>query len=145
MAFWAKVDRSGGPEACWHWKGAFTARWGYGCFGLEAGVTRGAHKIAWVLTNGDTHGLCVLHRCDNRACVNPGHLFLGTRQDNSDDKVAKGRMVTKVTAEQVAEIKRRLASNPKRGINVELAKEFGISESQISTIKKGKQWRHVQV
>lgn len=143
IAFWEKVDRSGGPDACWTWTGAVTAQHGYGCFGVQVGRTVGAHKLAWLLTNGDAKGLCVLHRCDNRVCVNPAHLFLGTKQDNSDDKIAKRRHPTKLTEDQVREIKQALADGGSRGFQSQLAEKYGISDSQLSTIKLGKQWRHV--
>lgn len=89
--FWAKVDRSGGPEACWPWTGA--RAWnGYGQFG-DGGQIHIASRVAWELSCGPiAEGLHVLHRCDNPPCVNPAHLFLGTHSDNMRDMVAKGRL-----------------------------------------------------
>ncbi len=142
-AFWSKVDRSGGPDACWTWMGAVTSKWHYGCFSLGEGQVRGAHKIAWLLTNGDTNGLCVLHRCDNRVCVNPRHLFLGTKQDNSDDKIQKGRDTTAaLKPDQVREIREAL-KNWHHGIGKELAKKYGVDHGVISGIKLGQTYRHV--
>jgi HNH endonuclease len=63
-------------------------------YGLQKfrGKTRLAHRVAWMLANGEIpDGLCVLHRCDNPPCVNVDHLFLGTHADNVADKMAKGR------------------------------------------------------
>lgn len=88
--FWAKVDRTGGPDICWPWKTG-TDGCGYGCFWLEDNNKR-AHRVAWLIMRGDDpRGLCVLHRCDNPPCCNPSHLFLGTTADNVADKCEKGR------------------------------------------------------
>lgn len=88
--FWSKVDKSGGADACWLWTASRVTS-GYGCFGIKRRL-HGAHRIAWVLANVAIPGaLHVCHRCDNPACCNPAHLFLGTREDNMRDKVAKGR------------------------------------------------------
>lgn len=96
--FWEKVDRSGGPEACWPWTGA--TQKGYGAFGLEDGKIVRAHRFMWEITYGPIpDGLNVLHHCDNRPCCNPHptHLFLGTFQDNTLDMVIKGRHGTAKT------------------------------------------------
>lgn len=86
--FWSKVDRSA-PGGCWLWKQAPIAN-GYGR--TTVGYRRVlAHRLAWELTHGAIpDGLCVLHRCDVRLCVNPAHLFLGIA-DNNADRDAKGR------------------------------------------------------
>lgn len=102
--FWAKVDRRG-PDDCWLWAASLN-NWGYGRFRLN-GRARSAHVIAWTLARGDIPaGLFVLHNCpsgDNPACVNPGHLWLGTHQDNMDDMARKGRRYRGDTATTPAE------------------------------------------
>jgi hypothetical protein len=98
--FWAKVDRSGGPDSCWRWTASVNHA-GYGKFWLRGSVRSAAH-VAWELCVGAVpEGMCVLHRCDvgypvgdttYRRCVNVAHLWLGTRSENSRDMVAKGRV-----------------------------------------------------
>ena len=89
--FWSKVNKN--ASGCWLWIGSM-ADSGYGAFSF-ARKTHGAHRASWMLHFGSIpYGLCVLHNCpdgDNPLCVNPGHLWLGTHQDNSDDMIAKGR------------------------------------------------------
>ena len=84
--FWAKVRKSDG---CWLWQASTSV--GYGQINI-GGRPQRAHRVAWELTfGGIPDGLWVLHRCDTRLCVRPGHLFLGTVTDNNRDMFAKGR------------------------------------------------------
>jgi hypothetical protein len=152
--FWAKVDKNGptvrpdlGP--CWHWTGALQGSGTrYGSIGVGGGGKTGrASRVSWEIANGPIpKGMQVLHRCDNTRCVNVAHLFLGTHQDNMDDRSAKGRgrsvagerhYRAKLTAAQVEEI--RTAPSTQRAIGA----RFGISQRQVWSIKHGTSWASV--
>lgn len=145
--FWSKVDKGEGT-GCWLWTGYISPA-GYGEFGR--GHWR-VHRLSWIMANGAfPFNLNVLHKCDNRACLRPDHLFLGTHADNVHDMVAKGRNrhgITcgekckrhKLTAKQVIAIKKSL----KTGANViALAKQHGVKRACIYSIKSGRTWKYL--
>ena len=106
-----------------------------------------AHRFMWEYKFGEIpEGKIICHKCDNRKCVNPEHLFLGTTQDNVDDKMRKGRFVasvgeksglSKLTSEQIIAIKNDVRAQQA------IAKDFGITQSNVSLIKQNKSWKHI--
>lgn len=141
----AKVHKT---ESCWTWLGAKSKK-GYGHITFsENGERRstGAHRAAYLVFTGDfDRSLHVLHHCDNPSCVNPKHLFLGTNQDNVDDKLKKGRQLreeshprAKLTKSQVKHIRRALM----RGETMQsLSVRFNISHTVIFRIKTNFTWK----
>ncbi len=146
--FWEKVDRRG-PDECWPWLGSKLPK-GYGKL-LFSGKMQLAHRLSFLMHHGPVPcGLHVCHKCDNPPCVNPRHLWAGTMFDNMQDCSKKGRFPTrreaidgeknqsaKLTEQQVAEIR---ASS---GFQYEIAKKYGISQCQVSRIKRGEIWQHL--
>ena len=146
--FWSKVA-TGPLDECWEWRASRRGE-GYGGFKMNGRVVF-AHRAAWELTRGEIpNGLFALHRCDNRLCCNPGHLFLGTIQDNTDDMFAKGRDrkprgeehgCAMLTEETVLEIRRRYALG--FDSHRTLANDFGVTKTQIYRILARKSWNHI--
>lgn len=142
--FWKKVDKRS-PQECWPWQGCRNRK-GYGEF--NAPGFRLAHRFSYISQYGPIpDGMLVCHKCDNPACVNPDHLFVGTPKNNSEDMTSKGRQScgeahpdSVLTASQVAEIRQRSAQDEPQ---ILLAKEFGVSKATISSIVNHHRWKHL--
>lgn len=152
--FWSKV-KIGSPDECWEWQ-AGKHKKGYGEFWFpQRGKHTKAHQVAWILTYGDIRdNYQVLHKCDNPSCVNPKHLFLGTNQDNVDDKMNKGRWNSrflfgiehpqhgenskyhKLTESDVREIRSLRGKMTLR----EIARKFGVAHGVINNIFQNRKW-----
>ncbi|MES2910555.1 MAG: HNH endonuclease [Pseudomonadota bacterium] len=146
----SKVDEATG---CINWTS--TTRNGYGSLMVGSrsdGTSRTAkaHRLAYEIENGPIpEGLHICHRCDNPACINPQHLFAGTRQDNTDDREAKGRnnpprgekqAHAKLSEVDILAIRRLRASGH---IFAEIAERFDIDKSTARRAAKGQSWIHV--
>lgn len=139
-----RIDPGSG---CWLWT-ASTKQNGYGQIGAFGTMVE-AHRVSWIIHCGPVPaGMQVLHECDVKTCVNPDHLFLGTAADNIADMDRKGRRRTvpvfgeahyaaKLTADQATAI--RLDPRSQTAI----ARAYGISQGQVSRIKRGTKWRHL--
>ena len=152
--FWLKVER-GEPDDCWEWTASVRAN-GYGQVYRGGGRGRGtAHRVSWELAHGAVPpGACVLHRCDNRRCVNPAHLFLGSVADNNADMTAKGRAhrmggpsmpgevnpSARLNAEAVGRIR---AAHAAGATMTDLAAEYGVARKTVSKLVNRLTWQHV--
>lgn len=157
--FWAKVKKS---PRCWLWTGTVSGT-GYGVIKAH-GKMWFAHRIAFAAAFGPFFpALCVCHACDTPLCVRPDHLFLGTTQDNTKDRDAKGRKAAgdrsgrrkhpsaypagrgwpwaKLTDDAVRSIRARHAAG---GVSYrQLAREYSVSKHTIYLVIKGLKWRHL--
>ena len=133
---------------CWNWTASRDTH-GYGHLKQE-GRIRLAHRVSYELHRGPIgEGMQVCHHCDNRACVNPSHLFLGTWRDNMMDKLAKNRQsrnqllgevnpAARLTAKDIITIRASDATHD------ELAAKFGVARAHITNIRSGKRWGHIK-
>lgn len=160
--FWAKVTFPPNIISdCWLWQGG-KLPFGHGRWLERKGKAWMAHRYAFEAMVGPIGDSCVCHRCDNPACVNPAHLFLGTRSDNHADMVAKGRNAkgdthgshihqarrprgsknpaAKLTEEQVREIRAAIAAGEQQR---PVAARYGVSQPLIGMIARREWWRHV--
>lgn len=151
--FWSHVDKDGPtvrPELgpCWVWTAAL--RGGYGKFSITKRVSAAAHRFAWFIAHGRWPEPCALHKCDNRRCVRPEHLFEGTVGDNNRDTFLKGRHPVprgvgngsaKLTEAIVRECRARYAAGS--ASTAELAQEFGVIENSMRKAINGETWSHV--
>lgn len=149
--FWNKVDKKG-PNDCWLWK-ANKINNKYGSFGIfnEKGQFRNttAHRVSYLLKHGHIpNKFDICHTCDNPPCVNPKHLFSGSRKENMKDACTKGRMQkgeahykAKLTESQV--IKIRNEHIPYKFSFKKLAKRYNVSYRTIRVIIERKAWKHI--
>jgi len=117
---------------CWNWTKSLTKK-GYGQFGYKGKVVK-AHRLSFITFVGPIpENLFICHTCNNRACINPAHLYAGNVQDNANDRVIFGRPNLKLSKEQVAEIRIRSTESQHQ-----LATEYGVAQSTIGKILNGK-------
>lgn len=143
--FWSKVDIS--RDGCWEWSACLLN--GYGCFAIKR-KNKYAHRLSYESLCGPIpRGMFVCHRCDNRKCVNPDHLFIGSARDNSLDMMGKGRHnppigesngMAKIRAADAAEI---LRSDSMGKPHSNIAQEFGVSVSHVKNIVARRKWKSV--
>jgi len=139
--FLSKVKKSAG---CWAWAATQHSGVGYGVIKVGRKCLF-AHRVSFELFCGEIKkGLCVLHECDNRLCVRPDHLFLGTRAQNAADRDAKGRCSKGVdhyrAKLKTGDIKKIRKSKRTR---TSLAKDYGVSRDAIGKIVRRETWAHI--
>jgi hypothetical protein len=155
--YFVRKVRIGLPDQCWEWQGSVGnhgyGNWSYSLFGDKRKHT--AHRATYALFNGSEASQQVNHRCGNRRCCNPGHLYDGSQKENNRDAKAHGTFsppprlegeahgMALLNAEQVAHIKWAVSAG-RRGINQELAVHYGVHYSTISIIKRGVKWPGVR-
>lgn len=139
-------------DECWEWMGERRkSKWNYGKFYVKDGHYVMAHRFGYEIANGPIpEGLLACHKCDNPPCVNPNHIFLGTDQDNTTDKIKKGRILTGrgerhrshiLTEELVRKI--RMDYKGEFGQITSIAKSLGVTYNSVFKVVHGYSWKHV--
>lgn len=131
-------------SGCWIWIGSAVPR-GYGTINVTRTKKKYAHRLSWELHCGSiAEDLHVCHHCDTPSCINPEHLFLGSRKDNMSDCLAKGRFpagsrhgIAKLVEADIQKIRDDAREQ------ADIADEYGVSAASISNIKRRKAWKHV--
>lgn len=134
-------------DGCFEWKGAVNKKWGYGLFRSGPGTSGLAHRFIYQHLNGTlSDEIFVCHTCDNPPCVNPDHLFEGTAGDNNRDRHKKGRSGWapkedngnhKLTLDEVRKIRYQYGRG---ALQRELAEDYGVHQTAISSIVRGATW-----
>jgi len=146
--FWLHVSRRR-DDQCWNWK-HYTRPNGYAYFGVD-GVQIAAHRFSWSLVNGlIPEKMQICHKCDNKKCCNPNHLFLGTCKENIQDAVIKGLRNTPIGERQgfsflTGEVVEKIREMAKAGgrTQKEIANRFGIKPMHAQSIISRRIWKHI--
>ena len=143
--FWSYVE-IGAPEECWKWNGGHIPS-GYGSFSVK-NIQRGAHRVMYLVANGELPpGLVVRHACNNKGCVNPSHLSVGTQLDNMHDRLrsgnyerGEGHYLARLDADKVYAARVARLNGDSYGA---LAKRYNVNSGTIYDAVNGNTWRHV--
>lgn len=134
------------PQGCWEWLGE-QSDGGYGRVWTTISgksVRRSAHRLAWSIENGPIpEGMLICHKCDNPPCIRPTHLFLGSQEDNMLDATSKGRVGTRLSAEDARRIRNEVKPWSRQGQGITAAaQKYGVSRQTIGAILRGRTWLH---
>ena len=145
--FWSRVCKEGPKHpvhgTCWVWIGALKTD-GYGSVIVD-GKTQSTHRTSWYLTFGQWPDKFVCHKCDNKRCVNPAHLFLGDAKDNATDLVKKRLHLfgSRHGRSRLTETDIPIIRTSKEPASI-VAKRYGVSEETVYDIRRHRTWRHVK-